>query len=415
VSVESIVPPPAPGPLGSMTMDVVEHDNRRMVLSMGPQHPSTHGVLQVITEIEGEIVTRAEPEIGYLHTGIEKSAENLFWTQASTVVERMDYLSPLSNALCYILGVERLLGVTDLVPERAQQVRVLLCELSRLASHCVWLGTGGIDLGAISTFFYAFDMRERILDLNELSGGARMHPNYLRIGGLRDDLPAGFLDRLDALIAMYKPRMNELRNLLQNNPILQDRMIDVGVISAEDAIAWGVTGPSLRAAGVAYDVRKAFPYSGYENYDFDVVTRTEGDAYARFLVRLDEMDQSMRIIEQVRKNLVGGPVMADDTKFAPPPKETIAVSMEALIHHFKYVSESFRVPPGDVYQAVEGPRGELGFYIVSNGDNRPWRVRTRPASMYNLQILKKIAVGELIADMVVMIGSLDPVFGEVDR
>jgi NADH-quinone oxidoreductase subunit D len=414
VSVES-VPAPAPGPLRAVTMDVVEHENNRMVLSMGPQHPSTHGVLQVITEIEGEVVTKAEPEIGYLHTGIEKSAENLFWTQASTVIERMDYLSPLSNALCYILGVERLLGVTDLIPRRAQQVRVLLCELSRLASHCVWLGTGGIDLGAISSFFYAFDMRERILDLNELSGGARMHPNYLRIGGLRDDLPAGFLDRLDALIAMYKPRMNELRNLLQANPILQDRMIDVGIITAEDAIAWGVTGPCLRAAGVAYDVRKAFPYSGYEEYDFDVVTRTEGDAYARFLVRLDEMDQSMRIIEQVRKNLAGGPVMVDDMKFAPPPKEMIAVSMEALIHHFKHVSESFRVPPGDVYQAVEGPRGELGFYIVSNGDNRPWRVRTRPASLYNLQILKKIAVGELIADMVVMIGSLDPVFGEVDR
>ncbi len=414
MSVES-VPAPAPGPLRAVTMDVVEHENNRMVLSMGPQHPSTHGVLQVITEIEGEVVTKAEPEIGYLHTGIEKSAENLFWTQASTVIERMDYLSPLSNALCYILGVERLLGVTDLIPRRAQQVRVLLCELSRLASHCVWLGTGGIDLGAISSFFYAFDMRERILDLNELSGGARMHPNYLRIGGLRDDLPAGFLDRLDALIAMYKPRMNELRNLLQANPILQDRMIDVGIITAEDAIAWGVTGPCLRAAGVAYDVRKAFPYSGYEEYDFDVVTRTEGDAYARFLVRLDEMDQSMRIIEQVRKNLAGGPVMVDDMKFAPPPKEMIAVSMEALIHHFKHVSESFRVPPGDVYQAVEGPRGELGFYIVSNGDNRPWRVRTRPASLYNLQILKKIAVGELIADMVVMIGSLDPVFGEVDR
>jgi NADH-quinone oxidoreductase subunit D len=214
---------------------------------------------------------------------------------------------------------------------------------------------------------------------------------------------------------MYAPRMHELRTLLQKNPILQDRMIDVGTITAEDAIAWSITGPSLRASGVAYDVRKAFPYSGYENYEFDVPTRTEGDAYARFLVRLDEMDQSMRIIEQVRKNLVGGPIMASDTKFAPPPKEMIAVSMEALIHHFKHVSESFRVPPGDVYQAVEGPRGELGYYIVSNGDNRPWRVRTRPASMYNLQILKQIAVGGLIADMVVMIGSLDPVFGEVDR
>jgi NADH-quinone oxidoreductase subunit D len=397
-------------------LDIVDAGEGRMIVSMGPQHPSTHGVLQVITELDGEIVTKADPEIGYLHTGIEKSAENLFWTQASTVIERMDYLSPLSNACCYIMGVEKLLGIDADVPVRAQQARVLLCELHRIASHCVWLGTGGIDLGAISGFFYAFDLRERILDLTELSGGARMHPNYLRIGGLRDDLPAGFLGKVDELIAMYYPRMRELRGLLQKNPILQDRMIDVGILEADDALAWGVTGPALRATGVPYDIRRAFPYSGYEQYEFDVVTRTEGDAYARFMVRLDEMDQSMRIIEQVRKQLeTPGPVMIADTKFAPPPKETIALSMEALIHHFKIVSESFRVPPGDVYQAIEGPRGELGYYIVSNGDNRPWRVRTRPPSMYNLQVLKKIAVGEYIADMVVMIGSLDPVFGEVDR
>jgi NADH-quinone oxidoreductase subunit D len=400
----------------SSSIDVIEASAGRMVLSMGPQHPSTHGVLQVITEIEGETVTKAEPEIGYLHTGIEKSAENLFWTQASTVVERMDYLSPLSNALCYILAVEQLLGITSDIPPRARHARVMLAELHRIASHCVWLGTGGIDLGAISGFFYAFDLRERILDLNELSGGARMHPNYLRIGGLRDDLPTGFLTKLDAVIAMYEPRMRELRALLEKNPILQDRMVDVGIVGAEDAIAWSATGPVLRAAGVPYDVRRAAPYSGYEDYEFDVITRTEGDAYARFLVRLDEMDQSMRIVRQARKYLeTPGPVIIDDTKIVPPPKETIALSMEALIHHFKLVSESFRVPPGDVYQAVEGPRGELAYYVVSNGDNRPWRVRTRPPSMYNLQLLKKIAPGELIADMVVMIGSLDPVFGEVDR
>jgi NADH-quinone oxidoreductase subunit D len=400
----------------SSSIDVIEASAGRMVLSMGPQHPSTHGVLQVITEIEGETVTKAEPEIGYLHTGIEKSAENLFWTQASTVVERMDYLSPLSNALCYILAVEQLLGITSDIPPRARHARVMLAELHRIASHCVWLGTGGIDLGAISGFFYAFDLRERILDLTELSGGARMHPNYLRIGGLRDDLPTGFLTKLDAVIAMYEPRMRELRALLEKNPILQDRMVDVGIVGAEDAIAWSATGPVLRAAGVPYDVRRAAPYSGYEDYEFDVITRTEGDAYARFLVRLDEMDQSMRIVRQARKYLeTPGPVIIDDTKIVPPPKETIALSMEALIHHFKLVSESFRVPPGDVYQAVEGPRGELAYYVVSNGDNRPWRVRTRPPSMYNLQLLKKIAPGELIADMVVMIGSLDPVFGEVDR
>ena len=402
-----------PSPLA---MDVVERAGNTMTLSMGPQHPSTHGVLQVVVEISGEIVEKLEMEIGYLHTGIEKTCENLFWTQSSTGIERMDYLNPLGNALCYMLGVEKLLGITNDIPERASQIRVLLCELSRIASHCVWLGTGGIDLGAISTFFYTFDIREDILDLIEVSGGARMHPNYLRIGGVNGDLPDGFLAKLDALIEKFPIRMRELRTLLQNNPILRDRMIDVGVIDAKDAVAWGLTGPSLRGSGIAYDVRKAFPYSGYETYEFDVPTRRDGDAYARFLVRLDEMDESMRIIRQVRKRLdASGPIMIDNPKIAQPAKETIALSMEALIHHFKIVSESFRVPPGDYYQAIESPRGELAYYIVSNGNNRPWRIRTRPASLYNLQALKLMAPQNLIADMVVMIGSLDPVFGEVDR
>jgi NADH-quinone oxidoreductase subunit D len=403
-------------PPATIEFDIVKREGNVMTLSMGPQHPSTHGVLQVVVEVSGETVERAEMEIGYLHTGIEKSAENLFWTQASTVIERMDYLSPLSNALCYVLAVEKLLGMTEKIPPRASQVRVLLCELTRIASHCVWLGTHAIDLGAISGFWYAFDVRENILDLVEDSGGARMHPNYLRVGGLNGDIPAGFLEKLDALIAKFPQRMIELRTLLQNNPIWRDRTIDVGIISPEDAVSWGLTGPPLRASGIAYDVRRAFPYSGYEQYEFDVPVRSEGDAYARFLVRLDEMDESMRIISQVRKQLdTPGPIMVADTKVAAPPKETIALSMEALIHHFKIVSEGFRVPPGDVYQAVEGPRGELGYYVVSNGDNRPYRIRTRPPSMYNLQCLKQIAVGNLIADMVVMIGSLDPVFGEVDR
>ena len=288
-----------------------------MTLSMGPQHPSTHGVLQVVVEVSGEIVEKAEMEIGYLHTGIEKSAENLFWTQAGTVIERMDYLSPLGNAMCYVLAVEKLLGVSDRIPERAQSIRVLLCELTRVASHCVWLGTGGIDLGAISTFFYTFDLREDILDLIELSGGARMHPNYLRIGGLNGDIPEGFLGKLDALIEKYPKRMHELRALLQNNPILRDRMIDIGIVSPEDAIAWGLTGPSLRASGIAYDVRKAFPYSGYEKYEFDIPVRDDGDAYARFLVRLEEMDEAMRIVRQIRQELnTPGPIMIDDPKIA---------------------------------------------------------------------------------------------------
>jgi NADH-quinone oxidoreductase subunit D len=399
-----------------LTPEIVSQDGNVMVLSMGPQHPSTHGVLQLLLEIDSENVVTAEPEIGYLHTGIEKTAESLFWTQAQTVIERMDYLAPSSNALCYALGVEKLLGITDQIPERAQTIRVLHMEMTRIASHLVWLGTHGIDLGAISVFFYCFDLRENILDLQEATGGARMHPNYVRIGGLNGDLPDGILARLDALIEKFPARMRELRGLLQANPIFQDRTIDVGVLSPEDALGWNVTGPSLRASGIAYDVRKAFPYCGYETYDFDVPTRTQGDAYARFLVRLDEMEQAMRIVEQARRRLDRpGPVMIDDPKVAAPPKETIALSMEALIHHFKLMSEGFRVPPGDVYQAIESPRGELGFYIVSNGENRPYRLRTRPPSMYNLQALKGIAPGNLIADLVVMIGSLDPVFGEVDR
>ena len=396
--------------------EVISQTENTMVLSMGPQHPSTHGVLQIVLEIDSENVVKADPEIGYLHTGIEKSAEGLFWTQAQTVIERMDYLAPSSNALCYALAVEKLLGITDGIPERAQTIRVLIGELTRIASHCVWLGTHGIDLGAISIFFYCFDLRENILDLQEAVGGARMHPNYVRVGGLNGDLPEGYLPRLDALIEKIPGRMRELRGLLQANPIFQDRTIDIGVLTPEEAVQWNVTGPSLRASGIAYDVRKAFPYCAYQAYDFEVPTRTEGDAYARFLVRLDEMDQSIRLIEQARRRLdTPGPVMIDDPKVALPPKETIALSMEALIHHFKLISEGFRVPPGDVYQSVESPRGELGYYIVSNGENKPYRVRTRPPSMYNLQALKGIAPGNLIADLVVMIGSLDPVFGEVDR
>jgi NADH-quinone oxidoreductase subunit D len=398
------------------TLDVVQKTGNTMTLSMGPQHPSTHGVLQVIVEVSGETVESLEMEIGYLHTGIEKSAENLFWTQAQTVIERMDYLNPVGNALCYTLAAERLLGITENIPARAQAIRVVHSELTRISSHCVWLGTHAIDLGAISNFWYAFDIRENILDLVEASGGARMHPNYLRIGGVNGDLPTGWLEQLDVLIAKFPQRMRELRTMLQNNPIWRDRTIDVGIVTPEDAVKWSLTGPSLRGSGIAYDVRRAFPYCGYETYEFDVAVRSEGDAYARFLVRLDEMDEAMRIIRQARERLkTPGPVMVDDPKIVAPPKETIALSMEALIHHFKIVSEGFRVPPGDVYQAIESPRGELGYYLVSNGNNRPYRVRTRPPSMYNLQALKQMAVGNLIADMVVMIGSLDPVFGEVDR
>ena len=399
----------------ALSPELISQDGNAMVLSMGPQHPSTHGVLQIMLEIEGENIVKADPEIGYLHTGIEKNCENQFWSAVQTNVERMDYLAPSSNALCYALAVEKLLGITNDIPERATQIRVLNAELTRIASHCVWLGTGGIDLGALSVFFYTFDLRENILDLQEASGGARMHPNYIRVGGINGDLPDGYLERLDALIEKFPVRMRDLRALLQANPILQDRMVDVGILTPEEAVQWNLTGPSLRASGVAYDVRRAYPYCGYEGYQFDVPVRDEGDSYARFLVRLDEMEQSMRIIKQIRKALKPGPVVIDNAKIVAPPKETIALSMEALIHHFKIMTEGFRVPPGDVYQSVESPRGELAFYIVSDGGNRPYRVRTRPPSLYNLQALKGMAPGNLIADLVVMIGSLDPVFGEVDR
>jgi NADH-quinone oxidoreductase subunit D len=399
-----------------LTPEIVSQEGNSMVLSMGPQHPSTHGVLQLILEIDGENVVKADPEIGYLHTGIEKSAENLFWSQAQTVIERMDYLAPESNSLCYVLAAEKLLGVTELIPPRAQVIRVMWAELTRITSHCVWLGTHCIDLGALSVFFYSFDLREDILDLQEAVGGARMHPNYLRIGGCNGDLPDGFLERFDALLEKFPGRMADLRGLLAANPIFQDRTIGIAKLSAEQAAEWGVTGPSLRASGVPYDVRRAYPYCGYENYEFGVPTRLDGDAYARFIVRIEEMEQAHRILKQVREKLnEPGPVMIADTRIAAPPKETIALSMEALIHHFKIVSEGFRIPPGDVYQSVESPRGELGFYLVSDGGNRPYRVRTRPPSMYNLQAIKGIAPGNLIADLVVTIGSLDPVFGEVDR
>ncbi len=394
---------------------VTQGDERdSMVLSMGPQHPSTHGVLRVMLKLDGETVIDAQPEIGYLHTGIEKQAENLFWQQAVTVVDRADYLAPLSNSLCYVLAAERLLGIED-IPVRAQVLRVMFAELTRIASHLVWLGTHGMDLGAQSIFMYAFDMRELILRIMEFVTGARMHQSWFRIGGLAIDVPVGFLDEIDEFLRVFPERLADMRRILEHNIIFRDRMVGVGRIGAEDAIAWGLTGPALRASGVNYDVRKAFPYSGYETYDFDVPTHDGGDCYGRFMVRLGEMFEAWRIVKQARERFPGGPVVIDDRKIVPPPKTEIQHSMEALIHHFKIVSAGFNVPEGHVYQAVEGPRGEMGLYVTSAGGNKPWRVRWRPTSFYNLQALKRLAVGNLIADVVAIIGSLDPVFGEVDR
>jgi NADH-quinone oxidoreductase subunit D len=385
-----------------------------LVLSMGPQHPSTHGVLRVMLRLDGETVLSAEPEIGFLHTGIEKQAENLFWQQAVTVVDRADYLAPLSNSLCYVLAAEQLLGINN-IPPRAKVLRVMFAELTRLASHLVWLGTHCLDLGAQSIFFYAFEMRERILSIMEFVTGARMHQSWFRIGGLAIDVPVGFLDTIDDFIARFPQRLADMRAIVEKNVIIVDRLVGVGKIAQDEAIAWGLTGPPLRATGIAYDVRRAHPYCDYETYEFDVPTQTDGDCYARFLVRLNEMYQSWRIVKQARERFPGGPVVIDDRKIVPPPKTEIQHSMEALIHHFKLVSSGFNVPEGHVYQAVEGPRGEMGMYVTSAGGNKPWRVRWRPASFYHTQALKRLAPGNLIADVVAIIGSLDPVFGDVDR
>ena len=392
---------------------VDETGQERMTVSIGPHHPSTHGVLRLIVELEGETIADAEAEIGFLHTGIEKHAENLTWQQAITVLDRMDYLSPLSNNLGYVLAVERLLGLE--VPRRVQYVRVLLTELQRIASHLVWLGTHGLDLGAQSIFFYCFDLREGILDILEETTGARMNPSYFRVGGLARDIPPTFARMVDAWLREFPKRMAELRAILDENPIWLARVKRIGAISAEQALAWGLTGPNLRATGVAYDVRKAFPYSGYDEFDFEVPVGEHGDVYDRYRVRMAEMEQSARIVRQALDGLPEGPWRVEDRKIVLPPKEEVKRSMEALIHHFKLVSYGFDVPAGEVYQAVESPRGEIGFYVVSDGGNRPLRVRVRPPSFYNTQALPALMRGHLIADMVAIIASIDPVFGEVDR
>ncbi len=385
-----------------------------LVLSMGPQHPSTHGVLRVMLRLDGETVVTAEPEIGFLHTGIEKQAENLFWQQAITVVDRADYLAPLSNSLCYVLAAEQLLGI-DNIPPRARVLRVMFTELTRIASHLVWLGTHCLDLGAQSIFFYAFEMRERILSIMEFVTGARMHQSWFRIGGLAIDVPVGFLDTIDDFITRFPERLADMRAIVEKNVIIVDRLVGIGKVTQQEAIDWGLTGPPLRATGIAYDVRRARPYCDYDTYDFEVPTQTSGDCYARFVVRLNEMYEAWRIIKQARERFPGGPVVIDDRKIVPPPKTEIQHSMEALIHHFKLVSSGFNVPEGHVYQAVESPRGEMGMYVTSAGGNKPWRVRWRPPSFYHTQALKRLAPGNLIADVVAIIGSLDPVFGDVDR
>jgi len=387
---------------------------RTMVLNMGPQHPSTHGVLRIVLELDGETVLSARPEIGYLHTGIEKSCESKTYAQAITLTDRLDYLAPLSNNLCYCLAVEKLLGLE--VPRRAQHIRVLLTELTRIASHLVWLGTHAIDLGAMSVFLYCFREREEILKILEMVSGQRMMTSYFRIGGLAVEPPPGWLDRVKRFTTMFPSRIQEYEALLTRNRIWRARTEGIGVISAEDAIALGVSGPSLRGSGVPYDVRKFFPYSSYDEYDFRVPTETAGDCYARYLVRMEEMRQSLSIVRQAMERVPPeGPIRADAPGIVPPQREKMKTEMEALIYHFKIFTEGFSPPPGEVYQTVESPRGELGFYVASDGSPKPWRVKVRAPSFVHLQALPKLCERRLIADVVACIGTIDIVLGETDR
>ena len=385
-----------------------------MTVNMGPQHPSTHGVLRVVLELDGETVLSAKPTIGYLHTGIEKTAEQKKWQQVIPLVERMDYLSAQSNSMAFCLSVEKLLGTE--IPDRVKWIRVLIAELQRINSHLVWLGTHGMEIGAVSVMLYCFRERELLLNINEMLAGFRMFPSYMRVGGLREDLPRGFHDAVRAFLERMPGKLAEYENLLTKNEIYLKRTSGVGRISKEDAIAYGLVGPIGRASGVDYDVRKAFPYLVYDALEFDVPVRTEGDAYARYLVRVAEMKESLKLCRQALDRITPtGEFAVDDPRITPPPKDRVYTEMEALIQHFLIYSQGFTVPAGDAYVPVEGPRGEHGFYVVSDGTNRPWRVKSRAPSLLACQALEKLIVGGLIADVIAVIGSIDVVMGDVDR
>ncbi len=386
---------------------------RTMTINMGPQHPSTHGVLRLVLELDGEIVVGCTPHIGYLHTGIEKIAESKRYQQVIPITDRMDYLAPLSNNLGYVLAVEKLLGIE--VPPRAKAIRVMLTELTRIGSHLVWLGTHAIDIGAMSVFLYAFREREQILDMYEQVAGARMMSSYFRVGGLFADLPVGFEKTVRSFVTSFPDRLAEYEDLLTNNPIWIQRTKGIGVIKPEDAVDFGLSGPGLRACGVPWDIRKSNPYSGYEQYVFEISKGAHGDVYDRYLCRIFEMRQSVAIVRQSLERLPDGPIVVQDPKLTPPPKPMVKQSMEALIHHFLLWSEGFRVPAGEVYQSIESPKGEFGVYLVSDGSNTPYRVHFRAPSFVNLQSLPRMVEGRLVADLVAIIGSIDIVLGEVDR
>jgi NADH-quinone oxidoreductase subunit D len=385
-----------------------------MTVNMGPQHPSTHGVLRLVLELDGEVIQSVMPTIGYLHTGIEKTAEQKKWQQVVPLVERMDYLAAQSNSLAYVLAVEKLLGLT--MPKRVDDIRVLIAELQRLASHLIWLGTHAMEIGAVSMLFYAVRERELLLNINELIAGFRFFPSYFRIGGLREDLPRGFHEAVNAFLDRFPGKIDEFERLLTKNDIFRRRTEGVGTLTLDDAFQWGLVGPIARACGSDYDVRKYFPYCGYESYEFKIPTATEGDVYARYRVRIAEMRESVKICrEAIRRISPTGAWACDDTRVVPPPKDKVYTEMEALIQHFLIYSQGFTVPAGDAYVPVEGPRGEHGCYVVSDGTNRPWRVKMRAPSFMAIQALPSIVQGGLIADVVAVIGSNDVVMGDCDR
>ena len=388
-------------------------DDERQILNMGPQHPATHGVLRLHLELDGETILRIKPIIGYLHTGMEKTAETLTYMQGGTNVTRMDYLSPLTNELCYSLAVEQLLGVE--IPPRAQAIRILMTELNRIASHLIWVATFGMDIGALSMMIYGFRDREAILAFFEKVTGLRMNHNYIRPGGVAADLPEGWEEDVDGIFDVVGAGLDDYQDLLNGNPIFLDRTRGVGVLTPAEAQAYGVTGPVARASGVNFDLRKAFPYSGIEQYEFDVPLGKHGDTLDRYLVRMEEMRQSIRIVEQVLETMPPGDYRTDDRKVTPPPRKRIDESMEALIHHFKLFTDGFKAPAGEVYQAVESPRGELGMYLVSKGGSKPWRLHVRTPSFATVQALPVMMTDQIVPDVIATLASLDPVLGDVDR
>jgi NADH-quinone oxidoreductase subunit D len=384
-----------------------------MVVNMGPQHPSTHGVLRVITELEGETIIKCKCVIGYLHTGMEKEAEYQQYNKCVVMTDRMDYLNANGNNLAHALAVEKLLDCE--IPKRGQYLRVILAELSRIASHLVWLGTHGLDIGAMTPYFYVMQQREYVLDLFELFSGVRMMPSWIVPGGLRGDIPAEFESRLRKFLTEFPKELDVVEGLLVENPIWKERTVDVGILSGDQALALGASGPIARASGVAWDLRKSNPYSSYEDFDFAVPVGTRGDVYDRFLVRVAEMRESCKIIQQAIDGLPEGPWSTSDRKVVPPPRHELDTSMESLIHHFKLWTEGYHPPVGEAFASIEGPKGELGFYIVSDGSNRPYRWHERPSSFMNLKALEILAVGRMIADVIAIIGSIDIVLGEIDR